>query len=112
VAITLIPLNANFFNIFITYIEVDESRPVVGSSKNIILGSVNNSIPIDVRFLSPPEIPFTKPPPIGRSAHFCKPRSSINVSIIVARLSSEYLLFFNFKVKSNDSIYFLNLNIN
>lgn len=43
---------------------VNESNPVVGSSKNIIWGSVISSTPIDVLFLSPPETPLTRGPPI------------------------------------------------
>ena len=36
---------------------VDASRPVVGSSRKRTSGDVINSIPIEVRFLSPPEMP-------------------------------------------------------
>jgi len=49
---------------------------VVGSSKKIKLGSVINSTPIDVRFLSPPDTPFTKGPPIFVSAAFTSFKSS------------------------------------
>lgn len=48
----------------ITEVAVNESRPVVGSSRKIRLGSVISSTPIEVRFLSPPETPFTSGPPI------------------------------------------------
>ena len=37
---------------------VDASKPVVGSSRKRTSGDVINSIPIDVRFLSPPDIPL------------------------------------------------------
>jgi hypothetical protein len=37
---------------------VEESSPVVGSSKNSIEGFVNNSTPMEVLFLSPPETPL------------------------------------------------------
>lgn len=37
---------------------VEESRPVVGSSKNNIDGLVSNSTPIDVLLRSPPETPL------------------------------------------------------
>lgn len=47
-----------------TEVAVNESRPVVGSSRKIRLGSVISSTPIEVRFLSPPETPLTSGPPI------------------------------------------------
>jgi hypothetical protein len=45
-------------------VAVNESKPVVGSSRNIRLGSVMSSTPIEVLFLSPPEIPLISGPPI------------------------------------------------
>jgi hypothetical protein len=41
-----------------TYKAVEESKPVVGSSKKIKLGLVSNSTPILALFLSPPETPL------------------------------------------------------
>mmetsp|Transcript_25402 Transcript_25402/g.45873 ORF Transcript_25402/g.45873 Transcript_25402/m.45873 type:complete len:97 (+) Transcript_25402:1592-1882(+) len=41
------------------------SNPLVGSSSKMMVGSVNNSLPILTRFFSPPEIMN-----IGVSAHF------------------------------------------
>lgn len=38
---------------------VEESSPVVGSSKKSKLGLLTNSIPMLTRFFSPPEIPLT-----------------------------------------------------
>ena len=58
------PLFANSLRVSITEVAVKESRPVVGSSKNIKYGSVISSTPIEVLFLSPPEIPFIRVPPI------------------------------------------------
>lgn len=52
------------FNVSITDVAVKESRPVVGSSKKIKVGSVISSTPMDVLFLSPPETPLTRGPPI------------------------------------------------
>ena len=49
---------------------MEESKPVVGSSKNNKLGFVSSSNPIDVLFLSPPEIPLINSFPIGVSAHY------------------------------------------
>lgn len=48
----------------ITEVAVNESRPVVGSSRKIKLGSVINSTPIEVRLRSPPDTPLTRGPPI------------------------------------------------
>jgi len=59
-----------------TEVAVNESRPVVGSSKNIKFGSVINSTPIEVLFHSPPETPFTNGPPILVSAAFTSFKSS------------------------------------
>jgi hypothetical protein len=43
---------------------IKESNPEVGSSSINTEGSVTNSTPIEVRFLSPPEIVFFKTLPI------------------------------------------------
>jgi len=64
VDITVLPFYANYFNKLITFRAVSLSSPVVGSSRNIILGLVSSSTPIDVLFLSPPEIPLINSPPI------------------------------------------------
>ena len=60
----VLPLLARSLRISITEVAVKESRPVVGSSKKIRLGSVINSTPIEVLFLSPPETPLIRGPPI------------------------------------------------
>ena len=49
---------------WITWRAVVESRPVVGSSKQIMFGFVMSQIPIDVRFRSPPETPLMNVLPI------------------------------------------------
>lgn len=54
----VLPLVANLFNKSMTYKAVEESKPVVGSSKKIKLGLVSNSTPILALFLSPPETPL------------------------------------------------------
>ncbi len=46
------------FNSWIRLAAVAESRPVVGSSRNIRLGLVRSSTPIEVLFRSPPEMPL------------------------------------------------------
>lgn len=60
----VLPLLARSLRISITEVAVKESRPVVGSSKKMRLGSVINSTPIEVLFLSPPETPLIRGPPI------------------------------------------------
>lgn len=60
----VLPVKAKSLRISITEVAVNESRPVVGSSKKIKFGSVMSSTPIEVLFLSPPETPLTKGPPI------------------------------------------------
>jgi len=69
-----------------------ESRPEVGSSSKITLGSVINSTPIAVRLRSPPDIVFFKTLPHIVSAHLVKSNSLINVSTL---LSYSYLDIFN-----------------
>ena len=57
VEITVLPCLASLFKNLMRLREVVESRPVVGSSKNIIEGFINSSKPIDVLFFSPPDTP-------------------------------------------------------
>ena len=64
VLMIVLPVKAKSLRISITDVAVNESRPVVGSSKKIKLGSVINSTPMEVLFLSPPETPLTNGPPI------------------------------------------------
>lgn len=59
VEIKVIPYLLKFHKFDIISNAVDESNPVVGSSKNNKLGSETNSIPIETRFFSPPDIPQT-----------------------------------------------------
>ena len=61
---TVRPLFARSLRVSTTEEAVNESSPVVGSSKNIRLGSVMSSTPMEVLFLSPPETPFIRGPPI------------------------------------------------
>lgn len=58
------PVLERSFRVSITEVAVNESRPVVGSSKKTRYGSVISSTPIDVLFRSPPETPLTSGPPI------------------------------------------------
>lgn len=55
VDIIVLPFLAYFWSNFTIFKAVKLSRPEVGSSKKIIEGSVINSTPIAVLFLSPPE---------------------------------------------------------
>ena len=70
VEITVLPDIANSLKVSMTEVAVKESKPVVGSSKKIRVGSVINSTPMEVLFLSPPETPLTKGPPIFVFLHF------------------------------------------
>lgn len=73
----VLPYFARELRSFITWVAVNESRPVVGSSKNIRLGSVMSSTPMDVLFLSPPETPLMRYPPMNVLEHFYSFRSFI-----------------------------------
>ena len=58
------PCRASLLSNFTIYNALNESRPEVGSSSNIKLGSDINSIAIAILFLSPPEIEHVFLPPI------------------------------------------------
>jgi len=60
----VLPLKASSVIVSTTDIAVKESNPVVGSSKKISIGSVINSTPMEVLFLSPPDTPLIRAPPI------------------------------------------------
>jgi hypothetical protein len=60
----VLPAFDRLFSALITFKAVVESRPVVGSSKNIIDGLISNSTPIDVLFFYPPDIPLMRASPI------------------------------------------------
>lgn len=65
VAIMVLPcFLAKNCNIFTILTAVKLSRPEVGSSSIRSYGSVINSTPMDVRFLSPPEMVFWSSAPI------------------------------------------------
>lgn len=64
---------------------VRESRPEVGSSKIITVGSLTNSKAIDVLFLSPPETPFNSDPPTKVSIHFSSFKLLTKVFILFFR---------------------------
>jgi hypothetical protein len=74
------PLLLKCFKSSTTYKAVELSNPVVGSSKNTILGFVSNSTPIEVLFLSPPETPLIKLFPILVLAQSYRPSSMIKLS--------------------------------
>lgn len=76
---TVLPELAKSDKISTIFVAVNESSPVVGSSKNIRLGSVINSTPIDVRLRSPPETPLMSSPPIVVSDHLVNFRSLIKI---------------------------------
>lgn len=79
---TVLPDLAILFKNFITWRAVVESRPVVGSSKNMIEGLMSNSIPIDVLFFYPPDIPLIIAFPTYVSAHFPNPKALISSSTL------------------------------
>ena len=64
VLIIVFPASDSSFMVSTTDIAVNESSPVVGSSKKISMGSVMSSTPMEVLFLSPPETPLMSAPPI------------------------------------------------
>ena len=74
---TVFPCLAKFFNSIITCRAVEESNPVVGSSKKMMLGFVINYTPIEVLFLSPPLIPLIIAFPTLVSAQEVSPSSKI-----------------------------------
>ena len=77
VVIIVIPLYDKLYNYFIISNAVEESNPVVGSSKNNKFGFDTNSFPIETHFFSPPETPLTNASPTTVSEHFYNPIISI-----------------------------------
>lgn len=61
---TVMPLRASFLSKAMILKAVELSRPLVGSSRSSNLGSVINSYPILVLFLSPPDMALIVNPPI------------------------------------------------
>ena len=80
---------ASFFSISIILSAVELSKPLVGSSHNNTLGSVINSYPILVLFLSPPDIPFSVTPPMIVSWQPFRP----SLAMISLTFTSIYLSF-------------------
>ncbi len=71
----VLPAVARSLRVSITEVAVNESSPVVGSSRKIKLGSVISSTPMEVLFLSPPDTPLIKGPPILVSLHLLRRNS-------------------------------------
>ena len=65
-----------------TYKAVEESSPVVGSSKKIKLGFVRSSTPILALLRSPPDTPLIILFPILVLEHFPKPSPAISCSTL------------------------------
>ena len=66
-------IGTHFFSSKMTALAVLASRPVVGSSRNRIVGEMMSSMPMFVRFLSPPETPRMNSFPIYKMIYVCKP---------------------------------------
>lgn len=81
---TDIPRLLSCFSSLIIRSEVDESRPLVGSSSSNKEGFVINSYPIDILFLSPPETPLRSHPPTIVSAHDYKESLLITLSTLLS----------------------------
>ena len=80
---------------------VRESRPELGSSRKMTLGSLMSSKAIEVLFLYPPEIPFRIVPPMGTSRHF----SSFRFLTSSANISSFYSFgLANFRLAANSRV--------
>lgn len=75
---------ASFLSILMIFKDVVLSNPEVGSSHRRKLGSVINSYPIEVLFLSPPERPFTICPPMIVSLQFVRDSLSTISSIFLS----------------------------
>jgi hypothetical protein len=82
VAITVLPFLAYFSRSLTIYTALKLSSPDVGSSRRINDGSVINSTPIAVLFLSPPEIVFYITEPIKTFATLVNPSSSKSSSTL------------------------------
>lgn len=72
--ITRIIYNILVIKYYNFYAEV-ESNPLVGSSKNNILGLATSYSPTETLYFCPPEIPLKKLPPILVSLCYSSPKS-------------------------------------
>lgn len=89
---------ANFCKSLQIVLAINESRPEVGSSSKITLGSVISSTPIAVLLRSPPEMVFFKILPTIVFEHFSIPNSLIKFSTLLSYSSSE---IFNLSLAAN-----------
>mmetsp|Transcript_9736 Transcript_9736/g.26442 ORF Transcript_9736/g.26442 Transcript_9736/m.26442 type:complete len:226 (+) Transcript_9736:1293-1970(+) len=80
VQITVIPPDASSATAPITSFAVNESSPVVGSSRNSTRGLEMSAIPIFTRFAWPPEIPLAICDPIRTVRHCSSPSVSMTSS--------------------------------
>jgi len=102
---TVFPSRAKFFKRSITCSAVVESRPVVGSSRKIILGLTISSTPIEVLFLYPPLIPLIKVFPTLTSAQLDSPNYLIRSSTILFFYSTEtFVLKLQAKLKHSRGV--------
>mmetsp|Transcript_43241 Transcript_43241/g.133582 ORF Transcript_43241/g.133582 Transcript_43241/m.133582 type:complete len:264 (-) Transcript_43241:512-1303(-) len=85
---TVAPCRESFRSRWSRCSAVKVSRPVVGSSRKIRLGSVTSSTPIAARFFSPPETPRIVSPPILVSFTWSMPSSCMMRDTLALRSSS------------------------
>jgi hypothetical protein len=104
VEITVLPFFANLLTSLTILNALKESRPEVGSSSSTRDGSVINSTPIAVLFLSPPEMVFCRTDPTTVSAAFLRPRSLISSSTLSFCSYSDKSALFNLAAKVNASL--------
>lgn len=78
----VLPPTARVLRREITYKAVDESSPVVGSSRKIKLGLVRSSTPILALFRSPPDTPLMILFPILVLEHLLRPSPTISCSTL------------------------------
>lgn len=84
---------------------MNESKPEVGSSRRITLGSVMSSTPIAVLLRSPPEIVFLSTLPTIVSAHLSRPRSLMRLSTFLSYSTSDiFNLSLAAKVKASRTV--------
>lgn len=97
------PRFASCLSVLRMRMDVEESRPLVGSSRNMSDGFVMSSYPIETLFRSPPEMPLRKTPPISWSQQACSDRR-LMTSFTHLRVSASSLYSRILDAKVNSSL--------
>mmetsp|Transcript_7214 Transcript_7214/g.21995 ORF Transcript_7214/g.21995 Transcript_7214/m.21995 type:complete len:228 (-) Transcript_7214:231-914(-) len=95
------PRSAKCLSVCITFRALNESSPLVGSSRKMRDGLVTSSVPMLTRFLSPPLTPRFRSLPMYESFTWLKPNSVITASAFSRRCFSLNFFFGSLRFAEN-----------